>query len=238
MSTTRQLLVSFLALATTLTANARHAEIRTRDHLTLQGETTSTPNGSLLIATPSQSLITIPLTNLAQLTFTPPTTNTTPRYPQIILRNASLLPAEIQTITDTAAKFRLNNHPITIPTAQIASVLFATTTNTINTTRPGVLLPIGDFLESRLLDFQNKILRVHSTLYGTRALTTPNQATALHLRAATEPTNTWRVTTHDGLLFHTGTITLTADQLLIRDTILGPFQIPLHQLHKIQNPQP
>lgn len=221
---------------------ARQATVSTRDNRISHGETFFHGADTLIVTPPVGAAFRVALANINEITFSSTVVRVESSRTMLALRNGSVTGAMIRSMDDTAVKLTIGNHALSIPTLEVARVIFQPVSDDylakLSPARQGVLLTSGDFLDGRLLKFDGNELQLNTTTFGLRTLSVTNEAAALILRPSVSSTNLWEVQVSDGSIFQTETITPELDQILINDQKFGAFRVPLNQLLRIRRNRP
>ncbi len=124
----------------------------------------------------------------------------------VLIDGTAIAAAAIDSITDDAVIFRRGDgKPITVPIAQIARIIFRSTTAEQIAKAPpgtsGLVLANGDFYEGQLRKFDGHSLQIESVLFGIASFDTGDKANALILRDAKPVQGNLIVRTIDGSIF-------------------------------------
>jgi hypothetical protein len=213
-----------------------------RDGRVWQGDLVFHTADWLVITPPVGTAVSLPLANVTDITFS----NTIVRSPApqtlLVLRSGSAAIVNIRAMDDTATKFAAGARTFSVPTPEVARILFqsvpAERIASLPPRRQGALLPNGDFLDGRLGKCDGRTLQLNSVLFGPRTLNLSNEVAALILRDPASSTNLWEVRSYDGSVFHTETLAPETSHIVVNDPSFGPFRVPVERLLTIRRNRP
>ena len=122
------------------------------------------------------------------------------------------------------AKSRAELRPAYFAVAQADAVVKALADKELrlSTTRPGVLLPDGDFLEASFKNLQPDLLSVESPLLGIRELRPATAVDSVVFRKAKPARRgTFKVETSDGQIFYIRRFTVSGGKFIFNAPLLG-----------------
>lgn|GEM_PF-2528001 len=238
------ILVALLNLLLASPALARQATLHMRDGRVWQGDFAFHTADWLVITPPIGSAVSLALANVNEISFAASAvTRTDAPRTVLMMRNGSAAPVVLRSVDDTATKFSTSNRLTSIPTLDVARILFQPVAEDrfgkLPPRQQGVLFPSGDFLEGKIVRCDGKTLQLNSVLFGTRTFNLPSEAAALVFRDPTGSTNNlWQVRIHDGSVFYTDTFSPEVGKVIIRDPTFGAYSVPLDQLRGIRRNRP
>jgi hypothetical protein len=156
----------------------------------------------------------------------------------LLLRDGSMVVADIRRADDTAVKFQALGREMTVPTSHVARILYRALTeeaaSRIPSGRTGVVLSNGDFIDGDVA-IRDGNVNVSSVLFGARRFNTYDQTTAVILReAATEPGRS-KVRATDGTVVHASGIIIERGKFRVSDGGGNVFSLAEDQVVEITN---
>jgi hypothetical protein len=157
--------------------------------------------------------------------------------PGIILRDGSVLSAQIKQANDTAFVLGKPFDDLTISTFNIARVVFreipAKTAAAAQSNRKGALLVGGDFVDGEFKSYERGMLKMSSLLFGYQTLETKFETHALLMREPKADNSAWRVRDYRGNVLLAESIRFAGPDLIVTSPILKDLRLPLSQVYRI-----
>ena len=202
---------------------------------------TSAP-ARLLWSSPSQPKCTIPETHLlpfrkAAETLSP--TGPNPLVPAgVLLRNGSFVACRVESIEQDMVQCSRLLEGKQIPLNEVARIvcqpLPRTLTARVNSSRPGVLLANGDFVEGAFSGMDGTRVTINSVLFGLRTYDTMHQILAVIIREAEGARSASEVQLRDQSILFTTEVALQPGAIVLRDKVLAGIRIDESEIERLQ----
>lgn len=202
---------------------------------------TSAP-ARLLWSSPSQTKCTIPETHL--LPFRKSTETLSPTGPNpllpagVLLRNGSFVACRVESIEEDIVQCSRLLEGKQIPLNEIARIvcqpLPRTMTARVNSSRPGVLLANGDFVEGAFAGMESTRVTINSVLLGLRTYDTTHQVLAVIIREAEGVPSASEVQLKDQSILFTTDIALQPGAVVLRDKLFAGVRIDENEIQGLQ----
>ena len=233
--------VSILAILILLSSTANPAlagSLRTWDGKSYDGEIRVQSPGYFLVVPKVGSLVKVEPANVLDASLVSSSSLAMARG-IVLADGTALAAASIDSITDDAVRItRSDGKSITLPTKQIARVIFKPVTSDqlakIPAATAGVLLANGDFNAGQFRSYDGHSVRVESVLFGIVAIPTGDKAIALVLHDAQPPRGNLVVQLTDGSILTGESFELDDTTLKMTAGLIGPIAIngkTLAQIH-------
>lgn len=100
--------------------------------------------------------------------------------------------------------------------------------------RPGVLLMDGAFVDGEFKRIEDGQLVLSSVLFGLRRFDINTEIIAVNLREPVMSPHQYEVTTVDGSRWLGAELELEPNEIVVRDTSLGGYRIPIYELAEVR----
>jgi hypothetical protein len=155
----------------------------------------------------------------------------------LILRDGSIVVADIHRADDTSVRFSAFGRETTVPTSHVARILYRPLSEEaaarIPPGRTGVVLGSGDFIDGDVA-IRDGHVTISSVLFGVRRFNTYDQTTAIILRdAAPAATNKHRLRATDGSVLNISQMIIERGKLRATDPAGNVFALTGEQLVEI-----
>jgi len=197
----------------------------------------------LLWSCPSQAKCLIPETHL--LPFRKATTETlSPTGPNpllpagVLLRNGSFVACNVESIEENIVQCSRLLEGKRIPVSEVARIvcqpLPRTMTGRVNSSRPGVLLANGDFVEGTFAGMEGTRVTINSVLLGLRTYDTTQQVLAVIIREAENAPAASEVQLRDQSILFTSHLALQPGAVVLDDKLFAGMRIDESEIQGLQ----
>src|SRR5688572_29673625 len=154
----------------------------------------------------------------------------------LLLRDGSMVVADIRRADDTAVKFHTLGREMTVPTSHVARILYRPLSeeaaSRILPGRTGVVLANGDFIDGDVA-IRDGNVNVSSVLFGVRRFNTYDQTTAIILRDVATGHGKLRVRATDGTVLIASGIVIERGKFRVSDGGGNVFSLTEDQIVEI-----
>ena len=175
-----------------------------------------------------------------QLTRKEPDNSASPPTAQrcvIVLRDGSVIAAELKSANDTSVKFSRRGRDLAVATLHVARILFqdfAVPTGGEALPRgPGLLLSRNDFLDAEFRGIASGEIKMNSVLFGLKNYRLGNPAKALVLRELAPGPCAWEIKTLDGSVWRAKALRAERDEFVAELPALGRLRLAPSELAEL-----
>ena len=196
----------------------------------------------LLWSSPSQAKCVIPESHL--LPFRKGTEALSPTGPNlllpagVLLRNGSFVACRVESIEEDIVQCSRLLEGKRIPLSEVARIvcqpLPRTMTARVNSSRPGVLLANGDFVEGSFAGMEGTRVTINSVLLGLRTYDTMQQVLAVVIREAEAAAPPYEIQLRDQSILFTTDLELHPGAVILGDKLFAGIRIDESEIQGLQ----
>ncbi len=204
-------------------------------------ELETTMPASLMWSSPSQAKCVIPESHL--LPFRAGNSTLSPIGPDhllpagILLRNGSFVASRVESVDEEFVQCSRVLEGKGIPLAEVARIVCQPLPRTIasrtTSSRPGVLLSNGDFIEGTFGGMEGTRVKINSVLLGLRTYDTVQQVLAVIVREAEGAPSGSEVHLRDQSIFFTSKVELQPGEVILTDKLFGGLRIQESEIQSL-----
>jgi nitric oxide reductase large subunit len=153
-----------------------------------------------------------------------------------LLTSGSLIAAPIQSADQSKVKLRASNGEFNVSTINVACLVFQNVPPEVASRfqgRKGVLFTNRDFADGEFSSLQSGTAKLSSVLFGFQTYDIGSRVAAILLRDPAPGSWQYQVKTSDGSDLLVSSIKLEKDRVVIEDSALRGFVVPVSQLLEV-----
>jgi hypothetical protein len=156
--------------------------------------------------------------------------------PRIVLKDGTVIADHLVAMDDSGLVFSKERSGLKVRLANVARLLFQPVfqANSLTPGRTGLLMSNGDFVDGEVRAIKDDKVTLDSVLLGRRVYDLNRKVAAVVLRDQATAPAMFEVTTHDGSVWRTGTLSTDGDAIRVEAPLAGQAKIAIQELVEIR----
>jgi len=156
--------------------------------------------------------------------------------PRIVLKDGTVIADHFVALDDSGLVLSKERPGLKVRLANVARLLFQPVfeANSLTPGRTGLLMSNGDFLDGEVRAIKDDKVTLDSVLLGRRVHDLNRKVAAIVLRDLAVAPTTFEVTTHDGSVWRTQSLSAEEDAVRVEAPLAGMAKVPAQELVEIR----